>query len=90
MDEIMMGVKEAVKAAIIYFNELQSISSLNASVQDLRLEEVEISKDRSEWLVTLGYTLSENGISICPKREYKVFAIDISSGEFQSMKIREV
>jgi hypothetical protein len=58
--------------------------------RDLRLEEVELSGDRSQWFVTLGYSICEDGLGIRSVREYKIFTVDATTGEVQSMKIREV
>jgi hypothetical protein len=93
---IGIGVQGAVQAASKYFHELQSIIRNSLSIdnstliRDLRLEEVELADDRSQWFVTLGYSISEDGLGIRSVREYKIFAIDATTGEVQSMKIREV
>ncbi len=92
----MIGVQEAVQAASKYFHELQNIirNSLlidnSTPIRELRLEEVELSDDRSRWLVMLGYSTSEDGMGIRSIREYKTFIVNSANGEVQSMKIREV
>lgn len=81
----MLGVKEAVAKVMGYFQEFYG-----AQYQNLTLEEVERHGDY--WSITLGYDLP----SIIPqfggngRRGYKTFKIDGSTGEFVSMKIREV
>ena len=64
----------------------------------LELEEVQLSDDEQAWLVTLGYsvkrvnpTASELmsapvGAVLDSVRTYKVFAIDVTSGDIRSMK----
>ncbi|MFN8906423.1 MAG: hypothetical protein ACK5X7_16805 [Pseudanabaena sp.] len=94
MSTTIIGVKDAVQAASKYFKELQNIIGLssfmqNKLTQDLRLEEVELSDDRSQWFVTLGYNTSDD-LGIRSSREYKIFTVDAASGEVKSMKIREV
>ncbi|WP_434688231.1 hypothetical protein [Pseudanabaena minima] len=98
MDTTMIGigVQGAVEAASKYFHELQRVikSTLlednTTQIRDLRLEEVELSDDRSQWLITLGYSISEDGMGIRSVRHYKIFTVDATTGEVQSMKIREV
>ncbi len=93
---IGIGVQGAVEAASKYFNELQRVIKSTSSddsttqIRDLRLEEVELSDDRSQWLITLGYSISEDGMGIRSVRHYKIFSVDANDGEVQSMKIREV
>lgn len=89
MSTTMIDVKEAVQSASKYFNELQNIFGL-MKAEDLRLEEVEISDDRSQWLITLGYRIDEDRLGMRSKREYKIFTVDSTNGEVKSMKIREV
>ena len=86
----MIDVKEAVQSASKYFNELQDVLGLKKA-EDLRLEEVEISDDRSQWLITLGYRIDDDRLGIPRyKRDYKIFTVDSTNGEVKSMKIREV
>ncbi|MGF1515258.1 MAG: hypothetical protein ACFB5Z_16380 [Elainellaceae cyanobacterium] len=102
-DETVLDVKDvktAVKSAYQYIQEFQDL--MGADLDDLRLEEVELSEDEKTWLVTLGYdvpikrksALDEMMQSInAPrgfKREYKLFAVNASTGEVESMKIRQV
>lgn len=93
---IGIGVQGAVQAASKYFHELQRIINISLPIdtstltRDLRLEEVELSDDRSQWFVTLGYSICEDGLGIRSVREYKIFTVDATTGEVQSMKIREV
>ncbi len=103
LDETTLDIKDvktAVKSAYHYVRELQDL--MGSDLDDLRLEEVELSEDEKTWLVTLGYdvpvkrksALDEMMQSInAPrgfKREYKLFAVNASTGKIESMKIRQV
>jgi hypothetical protein len=93
-----VGVKEAVRKASDYLQELYSYADV--SLPDLRLEEVVLSEDGRQWLITFGFTTSErmpvgSGVfrdmmTTQARREYKVIAIDAQTGEALSMKIRSV
>lgn len=90
-----MDVKEAVHIALEYVNDLYSSEELN----NLTLEEVELSEDEKNWLVTLGFTrfLSQPTSPplqalTAPKSErvYKIFKIESETGKVLSMKMREI
>ena len=93
-----VGVKEAVRIALGYLQELYSYTG--TPLTDLRLEEVDLSDDGTQWLITYGFTVSERvatgssilslGTTTQVRREYKVVAVDVRTGEPRSMKIREV
>ncbi len=78
----MIDVKEAAKKAVEYFQDLNM-----EKVHDINLEEVEISTDKKQWLVTVGYNKEGMGDTM---REYKQFVIDIETGDIVSMKIRKI
>jgi len=85
----VVNVKEATRAAFSYFSGLYA-----ANTSDVRLEEVELSEDEKNWLVTLSY-LPGSSVQVALRgntmpREYKVFRIDALTGEVKSMKIRKV
>ena len=96
-----IDVKAAVGRAVAY---LQSVTDLliqqGDQIQDLRLEETELSEDEKYWLITLGYDrplpahrdpLSVlNGADRRYQREYRIFKIESQTGEVKSMKIREL
>ncbi len=91
----IIGVQDAVVAATEYFIEIQNAMSRNPEIgqtffPDLRLEEVELSDDCSQWFITLGYSTSEDGLGIRSVRDYKIFTIDAVTGEVKSMKIRKL
>ncbi|MDE5082178.1 MAG: hypothetical protein O4808_02585 [Trichodesmium sp. St17_bin3_1_1] len=95
-----IDVRGAVSAAKNY---LISMRDLLGGTQDIRLEEVELSKDEQFWLITLGYNrrkdlalpdeidysdLSPEFIGI--ERDYKIFTVNAQTGAVESMKIREL
>jgi hypothetical protein len=97
----MIDVKAAVESAYKYFQDIQNM--VGEKLDDLRLEEVELSEDKHSWLITLGYDLPVKSRSqleelltspVAPKkvfrREYKLFRINSETGEVESMKIRQV
>jgi hypothetical protein len=92
-----LGVKDAVQVAINYFRSLQA--QIAPEIQDIRLEEVEISEDEQFWLITLSFIqpsdVSQNplpGIITKPQyeRNYKLFRINAETGKVEAMKIRVV
>ena len=96
----MVDLRTAVSSA---HNYLISIQHIMGDLQDIRLEEVELSEDQKYWLITLGFELPVNtqnpfGImaGITPKgekllkREYKLFKVNSETGEVEAMKIRKL
>lgn len=87
----MLDVKEAARRASEYFAGLYDPKQID----DVQLEEVEMSEDGKYWLITLSYPLLPAGLTPIPfgqisRRKYKLFTIDAQTGEVKSMKIREV
>lgn len=92
----MIDVKQAVKAAAQFAEDVLGPEN----VQGARLEEVETSEDGAHWLITLGFlrpdapesrrTAFEALAGIPGKRDYKLFKVDMETGEVISMKIRSV
>ena len=93
----MLTVKEAVRAAESWVRDLYAGGALD----QLRLEEVEITDDDRSWLITLGWR--EPGVKmpavLAPvlgdevpvhPRTYKTLEVDTETGAVRSMKIREV
>lgn len=95
----MIDARAAFESARVYIQNIQDV--LNTPLDNLRLEEVELSEDDQYWLITLGYDnpnkpkdLSNLSL-VAPQlarlsREYKIFQIKSDNGEVKSMKIREV
>jgi hypothetical protein len=80
-----------VKSSASYLHSMQAI--LETPVQNIVLEEVEVSDDAEHWLIALGYdhllrssrgimALSDGGF----KRKYKRFKVDRENGEVEYMK----
>jgi len=84
----MINVKEATDKAKEY------LVSFFPDAEQVQLEEVELSEDKSHWLITLSY----EGVSASVASSmlvgksvlYKVFKLDAESGEVLSMKIRDI
>jgi len=90
-----LQVEQAVRQARLYFEKL--LPELGEGIEDLRLEEVELSEDK--WLITLGYTrptkIKPNPLLPVTdnrqyERVYKIFTINSRTNEVESMKIREL
>lgn len=95
----MLDAKSAVESARSYILSIQD--ALNNPLNNLRLEEIELSEDKKFWLITLGYDNPDkpkdisNMSLIAPQfarlaREYKIFQIGADDGNVSSMKIRQV
>lgn len=94
----MISVKDAFNSVYQYLQSIQEL--LGDQLEDLRLEEVELSEDRQSWLITLGYDIPvknrlENVLGSAfstPafRREYKLFRVNSETGEVEAMKIREI
>lgn len=88
-----IGVKQAVTSAMAFVSDMYDGQRL----RDLLLEEVEMAEADNKWLVTIGFSLAkEESTSILSPatsrklaRQYKIIAIDATSGQPVSMKIRE-
>jgi len=84
----MINVKEATDKAKEY------LVSFFPDAEQVQLEEVELSGDKSHWLITLSY----EGISASVASSmlvgksvlYKIFKLDAEHGEMISMKIRNI
>lgn len=71
------------------------------SVDDLQLEEVELTEDEKYWLITLGFAPAPSsaqstplpaflaGIRPSAERKYRVFKVNAENGKVLSMKMRE-
>ncbi|MBW4466339.1 MAG: hypothetical protein KME07_13015 [Pegethrix bostrychoides GSE-TBD4-15B] len=90
-----IDVKAATEIATTYLQDLMKFQ-----LENLRLEEVELSEDGHEWLITLGFDVPTRinnslanialGTNLAYQREYKIFKIDSEKGEVKSMKIRSL
>lgn len=88
----MLDVKNAIKAAMNFFDELFPKNDF----KDILLEEVEFSEDRDSWFVTIGFSrrATEETSSYARLtqsefvRVYKVFEVSAINGSVKSMKVR--
>lgn len=91
----MITAQDAAKAARDYLKTMVDAQELN----HLRIEEIELSEDKTQWLVTLGWVEPANrtigtGLSVRPTvealpRVYKLFPVDAESGVVTKMKMRD-
>jgi len=91
-----IGIRAAVQAARKYMKEVHE-----GSLEDVQLEETDLTDDDSQWLITLSYLRTEPpsdtifamaaGPLFSKKvRIYKVVTVDARTGKAKSMKIRKV
>jgi hypothetical protein len=97
-DQKQLTVKQAVDRAMA----ASKIFYFGREMIDLTLEEVEMSEDGTQWLITLGFYLpSKKPASslddmfrqvkgITYEKKYKLFKVDAATGKVGSMKIRNV
>ncbi len=84
----MVDVKYATQNAFKYLKELQE-----GDIQGILLEEVEITEDEKFWLITLSFLDPEQRVPEIlniPRRKYKIFKINSTTGQVVSMKIRKI
>lgn len=91
-------VRTAVGLARNYLSSIQDLISFE--IQDIRLEEVELSEDEKNWFVTLGYDLPKPAFQnpLIPEmikqveleRHYRILKINAETRKVESMKIREL
>ena len=83
-----INVQQATQSATAYLSDLQGF--MGGLVEDIRLEEVELSEDGERWSITLSF--ARPGMNqLVPgqgQREYKLFEISAVTGKVQAMKIR--
>lgn len=87
------------RAAVAAAKEFAAKLFASEKISELGLEEIELSEDRTWWLVTLGFTRrwakepkpTRGGISFFAERqgqrEYKVFKIHARTGEVTGVKM---
>jgi hypothetical protein len=52
---LTIDARQAVESAVRYLNSMRDL--VDSKLQDIRLEEIELSEDQLAWVVTLGYTV---------------------------------
>ena len=82
----MIKVKEATDKA------KEHLLSFFPDAEQVQLEEVELSKDKAYWLITLSYegvsTSVASSMLVGKSLLYKIFKLDVKNGEVISMKIK--
>ena len=84
----MIDVKEATDKAKAH------LASFFPDAENVQLEEVELTDDRTHWLITLSYEGVSHSVAssllVGKSVRYKLFKLDAKSGEVISMKIRDI
>ena len=96
-----LTAKQAAKMAIDFVEGFYN--DLGQAIQDVMLEEIELSDDGSAWQITVGFSrLGRVNSAINPMipevlmskfertRQYKVVSVDRVTGDIPKMKIRTV
>lgn len=94
----MVDVKSAIAEARSSFH---AFLEEEQPLENVRLEEVELSEDEKYWMITLGYDTFYRPYEVqnmllssadlqTRKREYKLFRVNAENGIVESMKIRTV
>lgn len=92
----MIDIKQAVQAADKFFKELYDKETL----KNFLVEEVELSEDEKDWVVTVGFDFGEAHVSepaqfisksSTPRagRVYKAVRIDKETGETLSLRTKK-
>ena len=84
----MINVKDATDKAkehlLVFFPD----------VEQVQLEEVELSADKKHWLITLSYEGVSGSVAssmlVGKSLRYKIFKLDAKNGEVLSMKNRDI
>jgi hypothetical protein len=83
-----ISVRQATQAATAYLSDLQGW--MGGLIDDIRLEEVELSEDSERWYITLSFARPAMN-QLVPsqvQRDYKIFEVSATTGEIKAMKIR--
>ena len=83
----MIDVKQAIDKA------KEHLLAFFPEAEEVQLEEVELTPDKSNWLITLSYAGTANSVAssllVGKSIRYKLFKLDAETGEVLSMKIRD-
>jgi len=88
---VMVELRDAITIASEYARSIFEEKTL----KNMRVEEVELSPDEKNWLITLGWddVFEDTKTPIAGftevKRVYKVFFVDKQTGNVSKVKIRE-
>jgi len=90
--ESPLPVNAAANAAAEHLKSLSAQGLMGKDIEDIRLEEVELTEDESVWFVTLGFSRPADNqfVPTMVQREYKLFEVDAHTGKVKAMKIRTV
>jgi hypothetical protein len=84
----MINVKEATDKA------KEHLVAFFPDAEQVQLEEVELSADKTHWLITLSYEGLSSSVAssmlVGKSLLYKIFKLDAKQGEVISMKIRNI
>jgi hypothetical protein len=84
----MIDATEASNKAKTYLN------SFFPDAEKVQLEEVELTDDKTHWLITLSFEGVSNSVAssllVGKSLRYKIFKLEAESGEVLSMKIRDI
>lgn len=84
----MINVKEATDKA------KEHLISFFPEAEQVQLEEVELTEDKTHWLITLSYEGNTSSVAssmlVGKSLLYKIFKLDAKNGEVVSMKIRDI
>jgi hypothetical protein len=84
----MINVKEATDKA------KEHLISFFPEAEQVQLEEVELTEDKTHWLITLSYEGITSSVAssmlVGKSLLYKIFKLDAKNGEVISMKIRDI
>lgn len=76
----MIGVQLAVQSAQRFLKELVP------AAENVAIEEVELSEDETNWLITLSFFEGPTGP--WAERKFKIFRVSTRDGQIKAMKIR--
>ena len=83
----MIDVKEATGKA------REHLKAFFPEAENVQLEEVELTEDKTLWLITLSYEGVANSVAssllVGKSVLYKIFKLDAKTGNVLSMKIRD-
>jgi hypothetical protein len=83
-------VKTAVRSAIDFMYQVRQ----GNPPEDVAVEEVDLSENGLEWVITLGYypggTSMKRFSGEASDRQFRVFRVSRATGEVLSMKMREI
>ncbi len=84
----MIDVNQATNKAQEY------LKSFYPDAERVQLEEVELTNDKTQWLITLSYEGVANSVAssllVGKSLRYKIFKLEADTGEVISMKIRDI